>query len=124
MKSWIPVYASLERVLVQYKGVPFGRPKLLYYSIGAAGVWDRGKYKPKASLVVWRCAIRIEEACSHFPTLNEELFKKALGEMVCEGGSYDEGVVRNNVDSIQVFDMYIMICFKDEQRLYMAYKMA
>jgi len=79
---------------------------------------ERGK-------VVWRCAIRIEkgkEACPNSPTLDEEWVKKGLGEMACEAGSYDEGVVRNNVDNIQVFDTYIMICFKNDQRIYMAYK--
>nr|WP_206812194.1 recombinase family protein [Paradesulfitobacterium ferrireducens] len=70
---------------------------------------ERGK-------VVWRCATRIEkgkDACANSPTLDEEWIKKVLGEMYCEDGSYDEGVVRNNVDRIQIFDKYIMICYKD-----------
>lgn len=79
---------------------------------------ERGK-------VVWRCASRIEkgkDACANSPTLDEEWIKKILGKMFCEGSSYDEGIVRNNVDRIQVFDTYIMICFKDGRDLYMAYK--
>lgn len=79
---------------------------------------ERGK-------VVWRCATRIEkgkEACANSPTLDERWVKKVLGEMYCDGGSYDEGVVRNYVDRIQVFDTYIMICLKDGQRFNMAYK--
>ncbi len=79
---------------------------------------ERGK-------VIWRCATRIEkgkEACTNSPTLDEEWIKKILGKMFCEGSSYDEGIVRNNVDRIQVFDTYIMICFKDGRDFYMAYK--
>ena len=73
---------------------------------------ERGK-------VVWRCATRIEkgkEACANSPTLDEEWIKKVLGEMYCEGGSYNEGVVRNNVDRIQAFNTYIIICYKNGEQ--------
>lgn len=70
---------------------------------------ERGK-------VVWRCETRIEigkEACSHSPTLGEEWFKKVLGEIVCGNGFYGESVIRNKVDKIQIFNTYIMICYKN-----------
>lgn len=70
---------------------------------------ERGK-------VVWRCASRIEkgkETCPHSPTLDEEWVKKVLSETVCENGDYGEGVIRNEVDRIQVFDMYIITYYKN-----------
>lgn len=70
---------------------------------------ERGK-------VVWRCATRTEkgkEACPHSPTLDEEWIKKVLSETVCENGTYDESVIRDIVDKIQVFNSYIMICYKN-----------
>jgi len=69
--------------------------------------------------VVWRCSTRIEkgkEACSNSPTLDETWLKSNICEMLCENGDYDEGVVRNNVDRIQILDMYIMICYKNEEQ--------
>jgi hypothetical protein len=39
-----------------------------------------------------------------------------VGEMYCEGGRYNEGVVRNNVDRIQAFNKYIMICYKNGEQ--------
>jgi len=73
---------------------------------------ERGK-------IVWRCATRIEkgkDACANSPTLDEEWIKKVLSETVCENGAYDEGAVRNNVDRIQIFDKYIMICYKNGEQ--------
>jgi len=35
------------------------------------------------------------------------------GEAVCHNGSYNEGIIRNEVDKIQVFDTYILIFIKD-----------
>ena len=66
---------------------------------------ERGK-------VVWRCATRIEkgkEACPHSPTLDEGWVQNVLGEAVCQNGVYDEGVVRNEADKIQIFDAFILI---------------
>jgi site-specific DNA recombinase len=70
---------------------------------------ERGK-------VVWRCAARVEkgkDACPYSPTLDEEWIKKVLSETVCENGTYDESVIRDIVDKIQVFNSYIMICYKN-----------
>lgn len=70
---------------------------------------ERGK-------VVWRCATRTEkgkEACPHSPTLDEEWIKKVFSKTVCENGAYDESVIRDIVDKIQVFNSYIMICYKN-----------
>lgn len=66
---------------------------------------ERGK-------IVWRCATRIEkgrQACPNSPTLDEEWVQDILGEVVCQSGIYDETVVRNEVDKIQVFDTFILI---------------
>ena len=70
---------------------------------------ERGK-------VVWRCSTRIEkgkEACPRSPTLNEGWVQDTLGEAVCQNGVYDEGVIRNEVDKIQVFDAFILIYCMD-----------
>lgn len=70
---------------------------------------ERGK-------VVWRCATRIEkgkDACLHSPTIGEKWIKKVLSETVCENDAYDESVIRDIVDKIQVFNSYIMICYKN-----------
>jgi len=78
---------------------------------------ERGK-------VVWRCATRIEkgkDACPHSPTLDEGWMQDTLGEAVCQNGIYDESVIRNEVDKIQVFDAFILTCRKDgsqEKRLF------
>lgn len=78
---------------------------------------ERGK-------VVWRCASRIEkgkEACPHPPTLHEGWIQDVLGEAVCVNGAYDETIIRNEVDKIQVFDVYILIFRTDglqEKRLF------
>jgi site-specific DNA recombinase len=70
---------------------------------------ERGK-------VVWRCATRVEngkEACSHSPTLDEGWIRDILCESICQNGIYDESIIRNKVDKIQVFDVFILICFND-----------
>lgn len=66
---------------------------------------ERGK-------VVWRCATRIEKgkkACSNSPTLDEGWVQDTLCEAVCQNGFYDEGIIRSEVDKIQVFGTYILI---------------
>lgn len=70
---------------------------------------ERGK-------VVWRCATRIEkgkEACLHSPTLDEGWIQDTLSKAVCQNGTYDENIVRNGVDKIQVFDTFILITRTD-----------
>jgi len=62
--------------------------------------------------VVWRCATRIEkgrQTCFNSPTLDEGWIHDTLGEAVCQKGSYDEKIVRNEVGKIQVFDTFIFI---------------
>ena len=69
--------------------------------------------------VVWRCATRIEkgkEACPHSPTLDEAWVKDTLGEAVCQNGVYDEAIIRNKVDKVQVFDAFILICRMDRSQ--------
>lgn len=66
---------------------------------------ERGK-------VVWRCATRIEkgkDACPHSSTLDEGWIQDTIGETVCQNRAYDESIIRNEVDKIQVFDAYILI---------------
>lgn len=70
---------------------------------------ERGK-------VVWRCATRIEkgkDACPHSPTLDEGWVNDTLGAAICQNGDHDEGMLKNEVDKIQVFDAFIMISCAD-----------
>ncbi len=65
---------------------------------------ERGK-------VLWRCATRIEKGkneCALSPTVNEEWLKEQLSELICHG-TYDESVVKNKVDRIEVCDGYILV---------------
>lgn len=62
--------------------------------------------------MVWRCETRIEkgkEACLHSPTLDEGWVQDTLGKAICQNEVYDEGIIRNEVVKIQVFDAYILI---------------
>lgn len=70
---------------------------------------ERGK-------VVWRCATRIEkgiDACTHSPTLDEGWVQDTLGVALCQNGVYDEDVIRNRIDKIQIFNDYVQISYKD-----------
>jgi site-specific DNA recombinase len=70
---------------------------------------ERGK-------IVWRCTTRIEkgkEACSHSPTLDEGWVQDTLSKAICRGGAYDESIIRNEVDKIQVYGAYILISCTD-----------
>lgn len=74
---------------------------------------ERGK-------VVWRCATRMEKGkdrCADSSTLNEEWVKGALGETICDDGKYDENIIRNRVDIIRVFNEYLEICYKNDDRI-------
>lgn len=65
---------------------------------------ERGK-------VLWRCATRIEKGkneCALSPTINEEWLKEKLSALICEG-TYDEIVVKNKVDRIEVYDGCILV---------------
>lgn len=80
--------------------------------------------RTKRGKVVWRCATRIEkgkEACPHSPTLDDGWVQDALGEAICQNGVYDEGIIRNEIDKIRIFDMYILIFrnnWSQEKRLF------
>jgi len=74
---------------------------------------ERGK-------VVWRCATRMEngrEKCADSPTLNEESVKGTLGKTVCMGEEYDEGKIRDKVESILIFSKYTDICCKNGEEI-------
>ena len=78
---------------------------------------ERGK-------VLWRCATRIEkgkEACPNSPTLDEEWMQDILSAAVCQSGVYDENVIRNEVDKIQVFDEFILIRYKNGVNIHMPF---
>ncbi len=73
---------------------------------------ERGK-------VVWRCATRIEkgkDACPHSPTMDEGWIQDVLAEAVCENGGYDEGIIRNKVARIQIYNLYTMISYKNGEQ--------
>lgn len=79
---------------------------------------ERGK-------VVWRCATRIEkgkDACPHSPTLDEGWVQDILGATLCQNGAYDEGIIRNAVDKIQVFDTFILIYYKNGVNIQMPFR--
>ncbi|MDD4700298.1 MAG: zinc ribbon domain-containing protein [Oscillospiraceae bacterium] len=62
--------------------------------------------------VVWCCTTRIEQgknACPHSPTLDEAWVQDTLSEAVCQNGVYNESIIRNKVDKIQVYDTFILI---------------
>lgn len=70
---------------------------------------ERGK-------VLWRCVTRIEkgkDACPCSPNKAEGWVQDTLGTVVCQNGAYDESVIRNEIDKIQVFDAYILISRTD-----------
>lgn len=74
---------------------------------------ERGK-------VVWRCATRIEKGkdiCSCSQTLDEKWVQNILGEKICENSGYNEGIVRNKVDRIFVFNKNLEIRCKGESVL-------
>ncbi|MCQ2022999.1 zinc ribbon domain-containing protein [Clostridium butyricum] len=65
---------------------------------------ERGK-------VLWRCATRIEKGkneCSLSPTINEKWLIEQLSELICNG-TYNERLVKNKVDRIEVYDGHIVI---------------
>jgi len=104
---------------VESSGSKYNGKYLLGNLLGCDDCGASYRRRTERGRVVWRCVSRIEkgkEECPNSPTLDEEWIKKVLGKMFCNSASYDEGKVRNNVDRIQVFDTYIMICFKDGQK--------
>lgn len=67
--------------------------------------------RTERSKVVWRCASRIEkgkDACPRSPTLDEGWLQDTLGMAICRR-VYNESIIRNEVDKIQVFDTFILI---------------
>ena len=49
----------------------------------------------------------------HSPTLDEGWMQDTLGAAACQDRIYDESIIRNEVDKIQVFDAYIQIFHTD-----------
>lgn len=50
-----------------------------------------------------------KDACHHSPTLDEGWVQDSLSEVVCQNGTFDESIIRNEVDKTQVFDTFILI---------------
>lgn len=74
---------------------------------------ERGK-------VVWRCVTRMEKGrdmCGDSPTLKEDSIKEILVRNICEYGIYDEGIVRDRVDRILIFNKNIDIYCKNGGRI-------
>ena len=102
---------TVESCVSKYNGKYLLGNLLICGDCGAS--YRRRKERGK---VVWRCATRIEkgkEACSNSPTLDEEWIKKVISEMVCTDNIYDESIVRNQVNNIQVFEKHIEIRYID-----------
>lgn len=62
------------------------------------------------------CATRIEkgkDSCANSPTLDKEWVQDILGTTLCQNGAYDEGIVRNEVDKMQVFNTFVLIFRKN-----------
>lgn len=45
--------------------------------------------------------------------MDEGWVQDILGATLCQNGAYDESIIRNDVDKIQVFDAFIQIYRKD-----------
>lgn len=109
-------FASNEDGAVEIVGSKYNGKYLLgnLLMCGDCGVSYRRR--TERGKVVWRCATRIEkgkDACPHSPTLDEAWVQDTLSEIICQNGAYDEGIIRNEVDKIQVFGDYILIFHKD-----------
>lgn len=89
---------------------------------GECGASYRGR--TERGKVVWRCATRIEkgkEACLYSPTLDEAWVQDTLSKAVCHNGVYNENIIGNKVDKIQVYDTFILIFYENgsqEKRLF------
>lgn len=117
-------------------GIFFDRSRLVSKEDGTAeisGIKYNGKYilgnllacgdcgasyrrRTERGKVVWRCATKIEKGkgeCIHSPTLDESWMQNAMGEAICQNRVYDEGIIRNEVDKVRIFDAYIMIFYKN-----------
>ncbi len=71
--------------------------------------------RTESGKVVWRCATRIEKGkqeCSFSPTLDEAWIKERLCKLIGEG-YYDERIIKDKIDEIEVFDKYIKALKKD-----------
>lgn len=68
-----------------------------------------------------RARLISKEACPNSPTVDEGWVQDILAEAVCQNGVYDEGIIRNEVDKVQIYDAFILI-YRDngiqEKRLF------
>jgi len=103
---------SNEDGTVEISGSKYNGKYLLGNLLVCGGCGASYRRRTERGKVVWRCATRIEkgkDACPHSPTLDEGWLQDTLGAAICRNGTYDESIIRNEVDKIQVFDAYILI---------------
>ena len=116
-------FASNEDGVVEIVGSKYNGKYLLGNLLVCGDCGVSYRRRTERGKVVWRCATRIEkgkDACPHSPTLDEVWVQDTLSEIICQNGVYDERIIRNEVDKIQVFGAFIMIFLKNgsiEKRL-------
>jgi site-specific DNA recombinase len=108
-------FASNEDGAVEIVGSKYNGKYLLGNLLVCGDCGVSYRRRTERGKVVWRCATRIEKgkkACQQSPTLDEEWVQDTLSKTICQNGVYDESIIRKEVDKIQVFDMFILICYK------------
>ncbi|MGE5630403.1 MAG: recombinase family protein [Caulobacteraceae bacterium] len=112
-------FVSREDGSVEASGSKYNGKYLLGNLIVCGDCGASYRRRTERGKVVWRCAMRIEkgkEACPHSPTLNEGWVQDVLSKAVCLSEAYNESIIRNEVDKIQVFDTYILIFRMDRSQ--------
>lgn len=105
-------FASNEDGAVEIVGSKYNGKYLLGNLLVCGDCGVSYRRRTERGKVVWRCATRIEkgkDACPHSPTLDEAWVQDTLSEIICQNGAYDEGIIRNVVDKIQVFNAFFLI---------------
>ena len=105
---------------VELKGKRYNSKYLLGNILECGYCGSSYRRRTERGKVVWRCATRMEKGkdrCSNSPTLKEEQIKEVLEDVVYLGNIYDEEIVRNSVDKILVFDNYIDVFCKNEDKI-------
>lgn len=109
-------FVSNEDGTVEISGSKYNSKYLLGNLLVCGDCGASYRRRTERGKVVWRCAARIEkgkDTCSHSPTLDEGWLQDTLDGAVCQNRAYDESIIRNEVDKIQVFDAHILIFRND-----------
>lgn len=105
-------FVSKEYGTVETSGIKYNGKYLLGNLLVCGDCGASYRRRTERGKVVWRCATRIEkgkETCPHSPTVDEGWVQGVLSEAICHKGIYDEGIIRNEVDKVQIFDTIILI---------------